>query len=163
MEAEVVRDSLLYIASDLDTSPGGRSLENTKALTTNRRSLYYETYPEAGGANPLGELFDAPNPFECYRRTSTIVPQQALALNNSDFVHQVAQKTVRRIEKLLGSPADTQPDRVFVQMAFMVVLSRSPSEVEFSKCEAFLSSYGDDARAGLIRVLINHSDFVSIQ
>jgi hypothetical protein len=163
MEAEVVRDSLLYIASDLDTSPGGRSLENTKALTTNRRSLYYETYPEAGGANPLGELFDAPNPFECYRRTSTIVPQQALALNNSDFVHQVAQKTVLRIEKLLGSPADTQPDRAFVQMAFMVVLSRSPSEVEFSKCEAFLSSYGDDARAGLIRVLINHSDFVSIQ
>jgi hypothetical protein len=163
MEAEVVRDSLLYIASDLDTSPGGRSLENTKALTTNRRSLYYETYPEAGGANPLGELFDAPNPFECYRRTSTIVPQQALALNNSDFVHQVAQKTVLRIEKLLGSPADTQPDRAFVQMAFMVVLSRPPLEVEFSKCEAFLSSYGDGARAGLIRVLINHGDFVSIQ
>lgn len=163
MEAEVVRDSLLYIASDLDTSSGGRSLENTRALTTNRRSLYYETYPEAGGANPLGELFDAPNPFECYRRTSTIVPQQALALNNSDFVHEIAQKTVLRIEKLLGSPADTQSGRAFVQSAFMIVLSRSPSEVEFSKCEAFLSSYGDDARAGLIRVLINHSDFVSIQ
>jgi hypothetical protein len=163
MEAEVVRDSLLYIANDLDLSTGGRSLENTKALTTNRRSLYYETYPEAGGANPLGELFDAPNPFECYRRTSTIVPQQALALNNSDFVHQVADKTVLRIEKMLVSPKDTQRDRAFVQMAFMVVLSRLPSAVESSKCEAFLSSYGDHARAGLIRVLINHSDFVSIQ
>ena len=163
MEAEVVRDSLLYIASDLDMSQGGRSLENTKALTTNRRSLYYETYPEAGGANPLGELFDAPNPFECYRRTSTIVPQQALALNNSDFVHQVADKTVLRIEKMLDSPSDTQHDGAFVQMAFMVVLSRLPSAVELGKCESFLSSYGDNGRAGLIRVLINHSDFVSIQ
>lgn len=163
MEAEVVRDSLLHIASDLDTSTGGRSLENTKALTTNRRSLYYETYPEAGGANPLGELFDAPNPFECFRRTSTIVPQQALALNNSKFVHQVADKTVLRIEKLLGSPVGSPHDRGFVEMAFMVVLSRKPSEAESIKCQTFLSSYGDDAKAGLIRVLINHSDFVSIQ
>ncbi|MBT4692719.1 MAG: DUF1553 domain-containing protein [Planctomycetaceae bacterium] len=163
MEAEIVRDSLLYIANDLNRSTGGRSLENTKALTTNRRSLYYETYPEAGGSNPLGELFDAPNPFECYRRTSTIVPQQALALNNSDFVHQIAEKTVLRIEKMLVPPLDTQLDRAFVQMAFIVVLSRLPSAVESSKCEAFLSSYGDNARAGLIRVLINHSDFVSIQ
>ena len=91
------------------------------------------------------------------------MPQQALALNNSDFVHQVADKTVLRIEKMLGSPSDTQRDRAFVQMAFMVVLSRLPSAEESSKCEAFLSSYGDNARAGLIRVLINHSDFVSIQ
>jgi hypothetical protein len=144
-------------------SEGGRSLENTKALTTNRRSLYYETYPEDGGANPLAELFDAPNPFECYRRTSTIVPQQALALNNSDFVHQVAQKTALRIEELLGSGSDKLPDRSYVQMAYLVVLSRSPSAEESSKCESFLASYGDNARAGLIRVLINHSDFVSIQ
>ena len=163
MEAEVVRDSLLYIASDLDMSEGGRSLENAKALTTNRRSLYYETYPEDGGANPLAELFDAPNPFECFRRTSTIVPQQALALNNSDFVHQVAQKTALRIEELLGSGSDNLQDRSYVQMAYLVVLSRSPSAEESSKCESFLASYGDNARAGLIRVLINHSDFVSIQ
>jgi hypothetical protein len=163
MEAEVVRDSLLYISNDLDVSAGGRSLENSKALTTNRRSLYYETYPEAGGANPLGELFDAPNPFECFRRTTTIVPQQALALNNSDFVHQIAQKTVTRIKKLLDSASDKLSDDPFVQMAFLVVLSRSPSVDEMTKCKAFLSNYGDNARAGLIRVLINHSDFVSIQ
>ena len=163
MEAEVVRDSLLYISNDLDVLAGGRSLENTKALTTNRRSLYYETYPEAGGANPLGELFDAPNPFECFRRTTTIVPQQALALNNSDFVHQVAQKTVTRIEVLLDSGSDKLSDNSFVQMAFLVVLSRSPSVDESTKCKAFLSTYGDNARAGLVRVLINHSDFVSIQ
>ena len=163
MEAEVIRDSLLYIADDLDVSAGGRSLGNAKALTTNRRSLYYETYPEAGGANPLGELFDAPNPFECYRRTSTIVPQQALALNNSDFVHQVSQKAARRVEALLDYDSDKLADRHFVETAFLAVLSRSPSVEESTKCEAFLSNYGDKARAGLIRVLINHSDFVSIQ
>jgi hypothetical protein len=82
MESEVVRDSLLYCAGRLDLQIGGQELENSENLTTNRRSLYYCVHPEQGGKSSLGELFDAPDALDCYRRTRSIVPQQALALTN---------------------------------------------------------------------------------
>ena len=64
MESEVVRDSLLYAAGRLETKMGGQELENSEALKTFRRSLYYATYPEASGKSEFGELFDGPEaPF----------------------------------------------------------------------------------------------------
>ena len=90
MESEVVRDSLLYCGDRLDLTMGGVELENKDAQTTNRRSLYYSVHPESGGKSALGELFDAPDPLDCYRRTSSVVPQQALALTNSELVHQLS-------------------------------------------------------------------------
>ncbi|MEC7564766.1 MAG: DUF1553 domain-containing protein [Planctomycetota bacterium] len=167
MEAEVVRDTLLWVAGELDLTAGGRSLPNNTALSTKRRTLYYESYPEDGGTNPLGVLFDAPNPLECYRRTSTILPQQALALNNSDFVHHIASSVVERLEK----DAPEMTDLNFISFAFQLVLSKMPSEQELSVCRDYLNhTDSEDAvpdsrirRQGLIRVLINHNDFVSIR
>ena len=75
MESEVVRDSLLFIAGKLDTAQGGPPLLNTLAMTTYRRSLYYEVFPEDGGHSKLSEIFDAPDPTRCFRSgTSTFRP-----------------------------------------------------------------------------------------
>lgn len=159
MEAEVVRDSLLYVAGKLDPKVGGQELENSEALTTFRRSLYYAVYPEQGGRSPLGELFDAPDPLDCYRRTSSIVPQQALALTNSDLVLTVSSAVTAQIT---GSTPDLTPD-AFIKQAFLSILARHPRTQELKICREFLQQDTTDAsRLSLVRALLNHHDFITV-
>ncbi len=168
MEAEVVRDSLLYIAGKLDPTSGGQELENTEALTTFRRSLYYAVYPEQGGRSPLGELFDAPDPLDCYRRTSSIVPQQALALTNSDLVHSVSAAVAARVTAAAdttaasSSAAPHDPD-TFIHHAFLIILSRTPTAPELQVCREFLQQDPPEvAQHSLVRALLNHHDFITV-
>ena len=159
MEAEIVRDSLLYVAGKLDLKLGGQELENSEALTTFRRSLYYSVFPEQGGKSAMGELFDAPDALECYRRSRSIIPQQALSLTNSDLVHQLSAE-------LANSEREPDAER-FVAAVFARILSRPPTTTEIETCCAFLSKPGESitprARESLIRALFNHNDFLTIR
>ena len=156
MEAEVVRDSVLFVAGKLDPKLGGQELENTDALKTFRRSLYYSVFPEQGGMSPLGELFDAPNPLDCYRRTKSIVPQQALALTNSEMIHKVSTDIVVSLTETTAGD--------FITAAFERILSRQPTASEIATCAQFLTNPADTrSRESLVRVLLNHNDFVTIR
>jgi hypothetical protein len=161
MESEVIRDNLLALAGELDLSQGGQPLPNTQAMTGNRRSLYYEIFPEAGGNDPLAEAFDPPDPTECFRRTTTVLPQQALALSNSDLIHRVSGRIAERFEE--------RETPLWISEAFGTILVREPTSAEQSLCETFLQrelEAGVDlqaARKALIRVLLNHNDFVTIR
>ncbi len=84
MEGEVIRDSLLFLAGQLDATMGGPERPVDSAETGTRRSLYYRTARDE--RIPLLTTFDAANVEECYRRSETIVPQQALAMTNSGMV-----------------------------------------------------------------------------
>ena len=193
MEAEVVRDSLLFCAGRLDLRMGGQELENSDALTTFRRSVYYSVYPEQGGKSSLGELFDAPDALDCYRRMRTVVPQQALALTNSDLVHQMSTAIVNDWETAMkgeasnaekasgeeaggvhpgGDEAQLQP---FLNAVFERILARAPTEKERRLCEeayakqrellAQTSAAEADTRAreSIVRALLNHNDFITIR
>lgn len=186
MEAEVVRDSLLYVAGRLDLTQGGVELENKEALTTNRRSLYYSSYPEAGGKSELGELFDAPDPLDCYRRVSSIVPQQALALTNSELVHRssvaiveawrqsASRQSTESAEEDEAGEDGVAADR-FIDDLFARILCRSPSDEERQVCRDALDRQQKlaadphskaaitQARESLARVLLNHNDFVTVR
>lgn len=168
MEAEVVRDSLLHIAGSLDRQLGGQELENSSVFTTNRRSLYYCCQPEEDGKSPIGQLFDGPDPTDCYRRTRTIIPQQALALTNSPLIHQVSRQLNEQIQKkLLSDFSETK----FVEHAFQAILSRNPTPSELNECLEFIAPSSSDVTTpasynryeGLLRVLFNHNDFVTIR
>jgi mono/diheme cytochrome c family protein len=173
MESEVIRDSLLYCAGQLDRTMGGQPIENSDSLTTHRRSLYYSFYPEQGGTSPLGELFDGPNPLDCYRRTRSIIPQQALAMTNSELVHQVSAAIVGNWK----AAEEGQGAELFVVEMFKQILSRTPSNIERQVCvDAFetqhallLQSSGDEvvatrgARESVVRALFSHNDFVTIR
>ena len=50
MEAEVVRDSILHLAGELDLAPVGYPLPTAVAETNRHRSLYFECFPEPNGA-----------------------------------------------------------------------------------------------------------------
>ncbi len=178
MESEVLRDSLLAVAGRLDLRQGGIELENKDALTTNRRTLYYSSFPESGGKSALGELFDAPDPLDCYRRTSSIVPQQALALTNSDLVHQVSAAIVAAWQEPTSSaPADEPDDATarFIEELFARILCRSPGAEERRLCREILDQQQQlatdsqsaaaltQAYESLTRILLNHNDFVTVR
>ncbi len=188
MEAEVVRDSLLYLAGDLDPTCGGYPLANADADKSRRRSLYFECYPEEGGHSDFTKLFDPPDPGECYRRTKTIVPQQALALANSKLSTEASRVLAKKLSERL-STASTTDDEAFVRASYEQILARPPSAEEFSLCREFLQRQteiqrekptqvlsdkreegpasvlapGVRARANLVHALFNHNDFVTIR
>jgi hypothetical protein len=156
MEAEVVRDSVLYVAGKLDPKIGGQELENTEALTTFRRSLYYSVFPEQGGKSELGELFDAPDALDCYRRTRSVIPQQALALTNSELIHRLSAA-------LVESTAEPTSEG-FIIAIFERILSRPPTASEIEACSKFVTDPANPRQRGsLVRALMNHNDFVTIR
>jgi hypothetical protein len=175
MESEVVRDSLLFVAGRLDLTQGGQELENNDALKTFRRTLYYSCNPEVDGKSEFGALFDAPEPADCYRRTRSIVPQQALALSNSDLVHELSVAIVQTEGEQGSGGEGENEERKFVERCFERILSRPPTEQEVSVCVAGLRQLYEGSvkdghadashrsRASLVRALLNHNDFVTIR
>jgi len=140
MESEIVRDAMLAAAADLDRTVGGPVLPNTEAETSKRRSLYFEVFPEAGGHDAFSELFDPPDPNECYRRSKTILPQQALALTNSRFSQDRSRSLAHHLAASLSKdPAAAEnPDVAFIRAAFEQTLSRAPKPAEQTACQEFL-------------------------
>jgi hypothetical protein len=170
-EAEVVRDAVLYAAGELDPQMGGLDLDPQAQAGSRRRSLYFSVYPEGGGQLSLLEFFDAPDPCDCYKRSESLVPQQALVLTNSQFMLDASRALARRL------PA--ADDAAFVVAAFEQVLTRRPTEPERAACLEFLKKQMDlyrtagvkasppdqalRARASLVRALFNHNDFVTVR
>lgn len=174
MEVEAIRDSLLATAGKLDLTMGGPELENEVALTTFRRSLYYSVYPENGGKSALGELFDGPNANDCYQRTQTIIPQQALALTNSELVHALSGDVLKELSPQTGEFGTRDLDG-FIVAAFERILSRRPNNEELQLCRSAIERQTAlltaeqvpnpllKACESIVRALYNHNDFVTIR
>jgi hypothetical protein len=164
MEAEVVRDCLFYAAGDLDLTMGGPDIDQKKGLAVPRRSIYFRHAAEK--RMEFLQIFDGPGVTECYQRTESVVPQQALALANSELTIRQARLLAH---SLTGKTGDDSA--AFVREAFEQILSRPPTEEEVSECLAFLNRRAgvgrptrvSDRRSGLVHVLLNHNDFVTIR
>jgi hypothetical protein len=124
MESQVVRDSLLNLAGELDPTLGGPSVETAQQETSKRRSLYF--FHSAIERNRFLTTFDEADALECYRRRESIVPQQALALSNSKLVLGAADKIADRLGKTLGEASD----RDYARSAFGLLLASNPTEPE---------------------------------
>lgn len=172
LEAEAVRDAMLAVAGDLDPALGGKEMELTQEPASRRRSLYFTCHPEGNGALPLLEFFDAPDPSDCYRRSVSLVPQQALALTNSDFALARSRSLARRL--LANSPAGDSDGTIIA--AFERVLTRPPTAAELASCREFLRAQTalvgkttsvqaarDRAWESLARVLFSHHDFITLR
>jgi hypothetical protein len=158
LEAEVVRDSILSIAGELDPTRGGPPAPAQS--DSPRRSVYF--FHSNNERNLFLTTFDAAAVKECYRREQSVVPQQALALANSRLVHDAARRIAARLS------ADRPDDPTFIQRAFGCVLGVAPSEAEVAACVRALAAWralpdGDAARENLIWALFNHNDFVTLR
>jgi hypothetical protein len=169
MEAQVVRDSLLRLTGELDQTTGGPPIDPIGQESSRRRSLYF--VHSHNDHHHFLSMFDDASVLECYRRTESIVPQQALALSNSGFALVAAGKINARLYEELGEV----PDTVFVRTAFEFVLASTPTPAEQAECELTLKELTDllkrngvgdpvrKARADLVGALLNHNDFITIR
>lgn len=181
MEGEVIRDSVLYLAGNLEHAIGGPEVPLEERETSRRRSLYFRHGHER--QVPFLKTFDGASVLECYRRDMTVVPQQALALANDLVIREQSRIIATQLASL-------SPDRTdFIGDAFLHVLCRTASAQEVAACLKFLTdqavlvaagelTYADDspparvppaadpelrARQSLVHVLLNHNDFVTVR
>ena len=144
IEAEVVRDSVLHVARELDSTMGGVDIDYHQGLHSKRRSLYFTHHGEEKML--FLDLFDGANACDCYRRSQSIVPQQALALSNSELTLNQSRLLARKLWAELppGDPAQ-QPtaDQIcqdsWIDAAFEQVLCRAPSPAERDATRRFLA------------------------
>jgi len=188
MEAEAVRDTLLALSGELDTTMGGPDLDSAAAAPPPRRSVYFRHTPD--DRLLFLEAFDAANPEECYRRIESVVPQQALALTHGGLSLSQARLVARKLSAALAAGPSPATNADFVNLAFEHVLTRLPTPAERERCESFLVRQatllaepakltafdGDDAaqvkpdanpqnraREDLVHVLFNYHDFVTVR
>ncbi|BDC49866.1 cytochrome c [Bryobacterales bacterium F-183] len=180
MEAEVVRDSMLAIAGKLDRTMGGADIDEKKGDSVFRRTIYFRTAPDL--QMDIAQAFDVASPIECFERSVSIVPQQALALSNGPLSFTVARTVAGQLQA---------PDaKKFAEQAFARILGRAASPQELAASVEYLASqaelYRDPAkltviangpeasvppskdpqqraRESLVHVLLNHNDFVTIR
>jgi hypothetical protein len=168
MEAQIVRDSLLSLAGELDLTLEGPSIPiNDDA--SRRRSLYFvHSHNEQ---QKFLSTFDDANVLDCYRRAESIVPQQALAMENSPLATAMAGKIAERIAA--ANPNATDAD--FIRAAFMTILSVEPTAEEQATMAEVLRRLTEVARSkgrpnpeglartNLVQSLLNHNDFITIR
>ncbi|CAN5341526.1 DUF1553 domain-containing protein [soil metagenome] len=147
LEAEAIRDSLLFVSGMLDPAMGGPELVDVSDASLQRRSLYYRHAPEK--MMPFLSAFDNANTAECYRRATTVVPQQAMALVNSKLSTKAAEAV-----------ANALPKHDLVRAAYRKVLGREPTATEVMLCEEYLAK---NPLALLVQALFNHADFSTIR
>ena len=116
-------------------------------------------------------MFDDASVLDCYRRAESIVPQQALALENSPLATEMATKITQR----LVAAHPNASDRDFIRMAFKTVLVAEPSSEELDAVaeawprfvEAARLANKDNplqqARISVVQALLNHNDFVTVR
>ena len=190
MEAEAVRDNVLHVAGNLSQVMGGADLDPELGLKSPRRSLYFRHAKEKRVV--FLRLFDSPNVLSCYRRSDTVMPQQALALANSPLCLEQSRLLARRLTARLGVSSGSKEgcDSLFVIAAFERVLGRRPTGEEARACEDYLHSAAElfakqsklipfssgpavavaasadavqRAREDLVHVLFNHNEFITIR
>ena len=134
-------------------------------------------------------LFDSANVIACYRRSESVVPQQALALANSSLCLEQARLLARALERGLAASRPSRR-RGVRRRGLRAVLGRPPTPEERTACEDYLTREaerladrsgltpfssgpaaagaaaadpGQRARENLVHVLFNHNDFVTIR
>jgi hypothetical protein len=158
LEAEVIRDSLLYVAGVLNEEVGGPSVlppvavgdqgpvdENGNRLWPvsktasewNRRSIYI--YSKRSLPYPMLQNFDPADPSKAHhKRDVTTTPLQALTLFNSPLVVNWSQSLAGRVINEAGTSEKAQLDRLY-----QVIFSRLPSNQERASLQAFLNKQED--------------------
>ena len=134
LEAEVLRDTLLFVAGRLDDTPYGPADNVDRrpdGLVTSRstqrgwrRSIY--VLQRRTRIPTLLENFDYPQMGpNCIQRGESLVAPQALHLMNNQMVYQLAEHFAKRVRTEVGDEPSTQVQRVYVR-----AFSRRPTPDE---------------------------------
>ena len=142
MEAELVRDTALWVADRLNDTPFGPAdpvnvrkdgLVTAKSVRGGwRRSVYLRQRRKEFPT--FLSTFDLPSMTpNCIQRTESTVALQALFLMNNATIDQLAGSFAERVEKEAGTEIELQ-----VRRAHLVAFSRGPADEELEAGRAAL-------------------------
>jgi len=155
LEAEAIRDAMLFVAGKLDMTPLGPA---THDLNTTARSLYVQT--ARWDRSNFATLFDAANPDAAVekRDVSTVAPQ-ALFLLNHDFVLAQAKHLAERVTR--DEPKD---ETARIQRLFRLMFGRTATAEEIKVSKQLLAESqkrkAEIAWRDLAHVLLCCNEFV---
>jgi hypothetical protein len=122
LDAEEVRDSVLFAAGSLDLKKTGGPSAEFNDEGNNRRTVYCQI--SRFRMNNFLQVFDFPNPsFTAEQRFSTIVPMQRLYFMNSSFVYRQADHLAQRVY----SAGD---DNARIRAVYQILYGRQPTTKE---------------------------------
>jgi mono/diheme cytochrome c family protein len=162
LDAEAIRDSLLFVSGNLDTAAGGTSSELNDS--NYRRSVYGKI--SRFKMDAVLSLFDFPDPsITNEQRNATNVPLQGLFFLNSGLVSQQAERFAKRLieEEAL------RDDGARIRKAYRILYSREATKEEVEAGLEFLKS--DPAELGgklkvwrqYSQVLLSANEFVFVK
>lgn len=147
LDAEAIRDSILFVSGRLNPTMYGPSVpvhyaarhgltegdpDNGPVDGDGRRSIYQEIRRNAH--NPFLEVFDLPKPATTRgQRDATNVPAQSLTLLNSPFVIGQAAEWGRRLAEGEAGTIGRRIDHMFLK-----ALARRPTDAERERVTAYL-------------------------
>ena len=190
LDAETLRDAMLLVSGRLQTTIGGESFyphmspEALEGLSRKsdawqeslhdqrcRRSIYMMTMRSR--ILPLMTAFDfCDTTRPCGQRDVTVVPTQALALLNNEFVHEQSEAFAARLQA--ETPGGLE---AIIRRAWMIALGRAPDSSELTSAAGhvrlqaahFASSFSappDEAArlalASICHVLLNTNEFIYV-
>jgi hypothetical protein len=153
LEAEIVRDSLLFVAGQLNDRPygppdevdvRGDGLVTAKSTSLGSRRSIFVLHRRTKLPTIL-ENFDSPQMGpNCVERGESIVAPQALHLLNNATIYEWAERFADRVREEVGSEPDLQ-----IARANQLALGRSPSAEELRIARVILEKLTEDWLATL--------------
>ena len=177
LEAEVIRDSMLFAAGQLDPKAYGPYVPTKQTAIGEviadeqvpgalRRSVYLQQ--RRSQTLSLLKVFDAPSvAIICTTRPSSTVPLQSLALLNSDFAVARAEAFAKRLMAETDGSAQE-----LVRHAWRIAMGRSPTDTEARVAEEFIETQrgqyaGEDAErwaaADFCQMLLASNSFLYVE
>jgi hypothetical protein len=169
LEAESIRDTMLFVSGRLDLRMGGPSDRqfffkddhspvydytrfDVDSPAACRRSIYRHIVRSV--PDPFMDCLDAADPSQLVaRRYTTLTALQALATLNNPFVLRQCEHFAERLGQL-GGDASAQ-----IELACRWALARKPTTAEAREFAAYVQRHG---MANFCRVLFNTTEFVFV-
>ncbi len=170
LDAESLRDAVLSIAGQLDSTMGGPSFRNFAMAPGIHRTPkidYLASDPDAPGAHrrsvyrfifrtipdPFMDALDCPDSSQFTAvRSESVTALQALALLNDPFMVRMSEHFAKRIEA-------AGPPREQMRRAYQLALGREPTAAEADRLAAYAQRHG---LANACRLLLNCNEFVFV-
>jgi hypothetical protein len=150
LDAESIRDSLLYVSGKLDFEAGGPAVHLDQP--NNRRTVY--AFISRRQLDPMLALFDFPNPNNTSeQRLQTTVPLQKLFFMNSPFV--IDQSVALSARAAANASSDDQR----LTSLYRLVLQRGPTPEERKLALKFINGKAN-AWPELTQVLLSSNEFI---
>jgi len=144
LDAEAVRDAMLAVSGELESSQGGPFVPSQRrpdgevvvdetTVGAHRRSLYLQQ--RRTQVLSMLEVFDAPSIVaSCPKRSTSTIPLQSLNLLNSDFVAARARSLAQRVQREAGPDPAARVDRTF-----RLIADRLPDDTERAAALRFVA------------------------